>query len=110
MIRFGIFETARVSHYDYDERDYLYPAESGRYGVLYDTAIQDMGKKTQYSAEVSECRSLAFYYEQAVLEHAFRTVGDNAKAAEFASGMAKYEADLGAMADKASDVRKAVGD
>ena len=105
-----ISESASVSHYDYDERDYLYPVESGRYGMLYETAIQDMGKKKQYTAEVSECRALAFYYEQAVLEHAFRTVGDNAKAREFANRMAEYEADLGTMSDKASDVREAVGD
>lgn len=93
---------------DYGIRDYIYSAEAGRYASLYDTAISDMSKDAEYSVEVEECRALAFYYEQAVLEHAYRTVGDNAKADEFADRMADYEAQLGSMKGKAEQVRKAV--
>jgi len=93
---------------DYDSRDYLYSAEHGQFGQLYETAVQDMDKKTDYSAEVSECRALAFYYEQAVLEHAYRATGDNAAADAFAQRMEEYESQLGSMSSKAKAVQKAV--
>ena len=92
----------------YDTRDYLYPAENGRFGSLYETALQDMDKKTSYSTEVAECRALAFYYEQAVLEHAYRKTGNTEKANEFTARMKEYEAQLGSMSSKAEAVRKAV--
>lgn len=106
---FQISETVQRAGYDYDARDYLYAAESGRYGDLYDTAVHDMGKQTKYSTEVEECRALAFYYEQAVLEHAYRANGDDAKADEFAQRMKEYEAQLGSMSSKADAVRASVG-
>ena len=93
---------------DYDARDYLYPAESGRYGSLYDTAIRDMRKDKEYSAEVAECRALAFYYEQAVLEHAYRVAGNDAEADRFADRMEEYASQLGSMSGKAEAVRNAV--
>ena len=110
MAAYTIGESARGYSYDYDARDYVYSAENGRYGQLYDTAIRDMEKDAEYGAEVEECRALAFYYEQAVLEHAYRVTGDDAKADEFAARMAEYEAQLGSLSKKAADVRKAVGD
>lgn len=106
---YKIHDTSQGYVYDYDARDYLYVAESGRYGNLYDTAIRDMGKQVEYSAEVEECRALAFYYEQAVLEHAYRAVGDNGKADAFAARMDEYEAQLGSLSKKAKDVRETVG-
>lgn len=93
---------------DYDARDYIYSAEIGRFDSLYDTTICDMSKDAEYSPEVEECRALAFYYEQAVLEHAYRVVGDDEKADEFAARMAEYESQLGSMKGKAEAVRKAV--
>ncbi|MBP3867389.1 MAG: hypothetical protein J6D25_06215, partial [Eggerthellaceae bacterium] len=86
---------------EYDTRDYIYPAESGRFGQLYDVAIRDMGRDADYSTEESECRALAFYYEQAVLEHAYRVTGDDAKADKFAQRMKEYESELGSMSSKA---------
>ena len=106
---YSIHDTSQGYVYDYDARDYLYPAENGRYGDLYDTAIRDMGKQTVYSAEVEECRALAFYYEQAVLEHAYRAAGENEKADAFAARMSEYEAQLGSLSKKAEDVRETVG-
>lgn len=105
---FQIREGSQGYSVEYDARDYLYNAESGRFGQLYDTAVSDMDKHTTYSTEVAECRALAFYYEQAVLEHAYRTTGDDAKADEFAQRMKEYEAELGSMSSKAADARKAV--
>ena len=93
---------------DYDARDYLYPAESGRFGTLYYIATRDMDKNAKYTSEVEECRALAFYYEQAVLEHAYRETGDSAKADEFAARMKEYEAQLGSMSSKITAVEKAV--
>ena len=93
---------------DYDARDYIYSAESGRYGDLYDTAVRDMNKRASYSAEVAECRALAFYYEQAVLEHAYRATGDDAKADAFAQRMKEYEAQLGSLSGKVKGVRERV--
>ena len=93
---------------DYGIRDYIYSAESGRYGSLYDTAIHDMSRDAEYIVEVEECRALAFYYEQAVLEHAYREAGDSAKADEFADRMAEYELQLGSMSGRADAVKKAV--
>lgn len=92
----------------YDARDYIYSAEIGRFGSLYETAIHDMNKDAKRSVEVDECRALAFYYEQAVLEQAYRAAGDSAKADEFAERMAEYEDQLGSMKEKAEPVRKAV--
>ena len=105
---FSIYDSAQRHSVDYDARDYLYPAEYGRYGALYDTALSDMNKQTTYSSDVEECRALAFYYEEAVLEHAYRMTGDDAKADEFARRMGQYEAQLGSMSSKAEAVRKAV--
>ena len=104
----SISETARGTAPEYDARDYRYPAESGRYGMLYDTAIQDMGKHAAYSTDVGEYRALAFYYEQAVLEHAYRQAGEDAKADAFAERMKGYEEQLGSLSQKAADVRGAV--
>lgn len=103
-----ISDYAKGSTYEYDARDYLYPAEGGRFGDLYDTTIRDMGKHVTYSPEIAECRALAFYYEQAVLEHAYRATGDDAKAGEFAERMAEYESQLGSLASKAAVVREQV--
>lgn len=105
----GINESSRGYDLDYTARDYIYPAENGRYAQLYDTTVRDMEKKAEYSAEVEECRALAFYYEQAVLEHAYRTIGNDAKADEFAKHMGEYEQQLGSLAKKAADARKAAG-
>lgn len=105
---FEIADTARGYSMDYDARDYLYAAESGRYGDLYDTAMRDMDKDATYSAEVMEYRALAFYYEQAVLEHAYRQTGGKEKADAFAQRMAEYESELGSMSPKAEDIRSRV--
>ena len=93
---------------EYDARDYLYPAEGGRFGTLYYIAVSDMDKNATYTSEVEECRALAFYYEQAVLEHAYREAGNDAKADEFAARMKEYEAQLGSMSSKTTAVEKAV--
>lgn len=103
---FQIRETSEGYSIDYGIRDYIYSAESGRYGNLYDTALRDMDRQTSYGTEVAECRALAFYYEQAVLEHAYRAAGDTGKADEFAKRMEEYEAQLGSMSSKAELVRK----
>lgn len=93
--------------YEHNVRDYVYPAESGRFGNLYEIAVRDMDKHTEYTPEVEECRALAFYYEQAVLEHAYRTTGDVEKADQFAERMKEYEGQLGSMSAKAEAARKA---
>ena len=103
-----INDSSRGSSYNYDSRDYIYAAERGRYGELYSTTLRDMEKRTEYGTEIAECRALAFYYEQAVLEHAYRTAGNAEKADEFAKRMEEYESQLGSMSKKAEDVRKAV--
>ena len=105
---FQIADHSKGYSYDYSARNYIYPAESGRFGSLYEVAVQDMGKHANYSAEVQECRALAFYYEQAVLEHAYRETGDTKKADEFAKRMKEYEAQLGSMSARAEAVREAV--
>ena len=105
---FRISEHSQGYSYEYSIRDYLFDAEYGRFGDLYDTAVRDMGKHTTYSAEVAECRALGFYYEQAVLEHAYRASGDTAKADEFAQRMKEYEAQLGSMSSRAEAVRASV--
>lgn len=93
---------------DYDTRSYIYPAENGRFGDLYDVTVRDMNKRTEYSAEVTECRALAFYYEQAVLEHAYREAGDDKKADEFAKRMEEYEAQLGSLSSRTKLVQSRV--
>lgn len=103
-----ISDTAKGRSYGYDVRDYLYAAENGRFGTLYDTAVHDMARQASYDAQVEECRALAFYYEQAVLEHAYRVTGDGEAADAFAQRMAEYEAQLGSLAPKAEAVRTAV--
>ena len=105
---FRINETSTGYSYDYGIRDYLYATENGRFGELYDSAIHDMDKQATHSAEVDECRALAFYYEQALLEHAYRASGDTVKADAFAKRMQEYEAQLGSLASKAKAVREAV--
>lgn len=105
---FRISEYSQSHMADYNARSYIYPAEQGHFGDLYETTVQDMAKQAEYSAEVAECRALAFYYEQAVLEHAYRLAGDDAKADEFAKRMQEYEAQLGSMASKAALVRQQV--
>lgn len=105
---FQIADESRGVAYDCDSRDYIYPAENGRFGNLYEVAVRDMAKRTSYSPEVEECRALAFYYEQAVLEHAYREAGNDGKADEFANRMREYEAQLGSMSSKAEVVRKLV--
>ena len=110
MAAYTINDSSRGYSYDFDARDYLYPAEGGHYGQLYDTTVRDMEKTAEYSSEIEECRALAFYYEQAVLEHAYRVAGDSAKADSFANRMGEYEAQLGSLTKKTDDVRKAVGD
>ena len=67
-----------------------------------------MGEQASYSTEVEECRALAFYYEQAVLEHAYRATGETEKADAFANRMKEYESELGSLAKKADDVRSVV--
>ena len=103
-----INDSSRGSSYDYDSRDYIYAAERGRYGELYSTTLSDMEKHTEYGTEIAECRALAFYYEQAVLEHAYRATGDDKKADEFAKRMEEYESQLGSLSSKTKLVHKTV--
>ena len=105
---FQIREVSQGRSVEYDARDYLYDAESGRFGQLYETTVRDMDKHTTYSTEVAECRALAFYYEQAVLEHAYREIGDDEKADQFAKRMEEYEAQLGSLSSKTEVVHKTV--
>lgn len=105
---FQIAEHASRYQVEFDARDYIHSAESGRFGDLYDTALMDMDKNTTYSTEVAECRALAFYYEQAVLEHAYRGAGDTEKADKAAKRMKEYEAQLGSMSAKAKTVQQLV--
>lgn len=106
---FNLVQNATQGHsVDYDARDYVYSAEYGRYGSLYDTAISDMVKGKEYKAEVEEYRALAFYYEQAVLEHAYKSVGNIEKAEAAAARMEDYESQLGSLSNRAEDVRDAV--
>ena len=103
---FQIRESSEGYSSEHGIREYIYAAESGRFGNLYDTTLRDMDRNASYDTEVAECRALAFYYEQAVLEHAYRTAGDTDKADEFAKRMEEYEAQLGSMSSKAELVRK----
>lgn len=105
---YQIGEHARGYASDYDARAYIYAAEGERFGDLYETAVRDMGKDAKHDAQVAECRALAFYCEQAVLEHAYRATGDAEKADAFAKRMGEYEAQLGSMAPKAKAVRELV--
>ncbi len=100
-----ISDAAKGRSFDYDARDYLYSAENARYDNLYDTAIYDMERHAAYNDDVQECRALAFYYEQAVLERAYRESGDTAKADEFAERMKEYEAQLGTLSSRTKDVQ-----
>ena len=116
VIVVGLFVSAafRISDYskghaaDYDARSYVYSVQFGRYGDLYSTTLHDMDKQVTYSDEVKECRALAFYYEQAVLEHAYRVADDTDKADEFAQRMGEYEAQLGSISARAKMVRDLV--
>ena len=105
---YRISDSSHGIAYDYDARDYLYSAENNRFGDLYSTAVRDMNKNAVHETSVVEYQTLAFYYEQAVLEHAYRLEGDDAKADEFAHRMAEYESQLGSLSYKAAAVRAAV--
>ena len=105
---YQIRDSSEGNTYDFDARNYIYPAENERFGDLYDIAVRDMGKKATYIDEVKECRALAFYYEQAVLEHAYRVAGDDAKADKFAARMDEYAEQLGSMSAKAAAVRESI--
>ncbi len=107
---FRISESSKGYSYEHSVREYVYPAESGRFGNLYEIAVRDMDKNTKYAPEVEECRALAFYYEQAVLEHAYRTTGNDGKADQFAERMEEYEGQLGSMSSRAEAARKAASD
>lgn len=102
-----INDHAKSYSWEIDARDYIYSAENGRYDNLLDTAIHDMNKDAKYSAEVAEYRALAFYYEHAVLEHAYRTTGNNEKADEHVKRMEEYEAQLGSLSSRAEAAREA---
>ncbi|MBQ9041998.1 MAG: hypothetical protein IJ111_04205 [Eggerthellaceae bacterium] len=104
-----INDVSQGPRYDYDARDYQFSVSRNRFGMLYDTAIQDMNRQAEYTEQVEEYRALAFYYEQAVLEHAYRVAGDAEKADAFAERMGEYESQLGSMSDKTSAVREAIG-
>ena len=52
---YQIREVSQGHTVSYDSRDYLYEAEAGRFGDLYETAVQDMDKHTTYSTV--PCRS-----------------------------------------------------
>ena len=104
---FRIKDYASGSMLTYDIRAYLYDADRGRFGDLYDTALQDMERNAVYSQEVAEYRALAFYYEQAVLEQACRSCGEDERAEEFARRRAEYEEQLCSLAARADQARQA---
>ena len=103
-----IRESSRGYSYYYKESNYAYPAASGRFGELYETALSDMMEDAKYSDEVKEYRALAFYYENAVLAHAYRECGDDTKSTHFEDKMKLYETALGSQAVKAAAVRGCV--
>lgn len=110
MAGFRIKDSSRNYSYTYDEDDYVWPLRNNNFGDLYNMAVSDMHRGKKYSKDVEECRALAFYYEQAVLEKAYRDNGYEDKADAFAQRKAEYAAELGSLASKTKDVDAQIGD
>lgn len=104
MAAFRIRENSRSYTYTYSESDYVWDLQNNRFGDMYDTAVRDMHREKNYSKDVEECRALAFYFEQALLEKAYRDNGFEEKADAFAEKKAEYADQLGSLASKAKDV------
>jgi len=101
---FRIRDYTRDYSYTYSESNYVWDLQGDRFGDIYSTAVRDMSKGKSYSKDVEECRALAFYYEQAVLEKAYRDNGFEEKADAFAEKKAEYADQLGSLASKAKSV------
>ena len=103
-----ITRASRGYYYDYRESDYAYSVMDGDYGALYDTTIRNAREST-YKGDIPAYRNLAFYYEQAVLAHAYEENGDAKKAEAFRARMKEYEAQLGSLSGEAAKVRTKIG-
>ena len=90
--------------YNYSARDYVYDIENNRYGDAYYTAIDHMGRDVSYDEDESEFRALAFYFEEAVLEKAYREDGQTEKAEAFEAKKEEYRNELGSLSSKAKAV------
>ena len=87
---------------------HAYSVMDGDYGSLYDTTIRNTIDGS-YKGEIPAYRNLAFYYEQAVLTHAYEENNDMQKAGVFRARMKDYEAKLGSLAGEAAKVRTRIG-
>lgn len=101
-----IREESSGRYYDYKVDDYVRAIGWSNYGDLYNTALEDMVKGKKYDDQTMKCRNLAFYYEQAVLERAYRETGDTEKADLCLERMKEYENNLGEFSEKVEDVQK----
>lgn len=110
MAAFRISNYSSNYYYDQKVSNYLYDIEANRFGGVYTTALDDMRRDISYDSDVMECRALGFYYEQAVLEKAYREAGNEEKARAFAEKKAEYEKELGSMASKIKDVEAILQD
>ena len=99
---------SRGYQYNYKASDFIYDAEKDRFGRLYTTAISDMERDASYDSDVQEFRALGFYYEQAVLEKAYRDAGMTEKADAFKAKKEEYGEALGSLASKVSAVEKSL--
>ena len=103
---FRIRENSRGYIYDYSARDYVYDTEANRFGRVLYTATEDMARGATYDNDEEEFRALGFYFEQAVLEKAYREEGKLEEAEAFKAKKEEYLDKMGSLSSKAAIVEE----
>lgn len=87
---FRIMNSASGYRTIYSTDDYIRAAEYNRFDDLYNSAIYDMKRDQKYSPETEELRSLAFYFETALVRKAYNDAGEVEKAKSLDAKLNEY--------------------
>ena len=82
-------------HYHYDEEDFLYAIQDGRYSELPEKKRRNEMEHVKTDAQLQECYAVADYYEAAFQYHMYLQNGDTEKYQKAADYMKTAQSGMG---------------
>ncbi|MCM1387229.1 MAG: hypothetical protein NC231_07885 [Bacillus sp. (in: Bacteria)] len=90
-----VLERELVYGYDSDEEDLVNDMKYQDYDNLLNAVHQNEAMGVQKEGEMEALYAVAYYYENAMMYHAYRTAGDREKAQQRYDKMLEYEMQMG---------------
>lgn len=90
--------------YHYDEEDFLYAIQDGRYSELPEKKRRNEMEQVKADAQLQECYAVADYYEAAFMYYMYLQNGDEEKEQEAESNMKTAQSGMGELEYCAAEI------